>query len=44
MLTVQLLFGGQRLFVSLVLDEGVTLQEACPSVQVQMNVLQERFV
>ena len=39
-LTIQLLFGCQGLLVRLVLHKGVTLQETCPSVQVQVNVLQ----
>merc|ERR1712223_1011536 len=38
-ITIQLLFGCQSLLVGLVLHKGVTLQETCPSVQVQVNVL-----
>ena len=38
---IQLLFGSQSFLVCLVLYEGVTLQEAGPPVQIQMNILQE---
>ena len=38
--TIQLFLGCERLLVSLVLHQGVTLEEASPPVQVQVDVLQ----
>ncbi len=39
---VELLLGGERLLVRLVLHEGVPLQEARAPVQVQMNILRKK--
>ena len=39
---IQLFLGCESFFVCLVLYQGVTLQEARPPVQVQMNILQKK--
>ena len=39
---VQLLLGGEGLFICLVLDQGIALEKPCPPVQIEVNVLKHK--